>query len=267
MLVTTFISQSPPSEQAWIPVKKGPYRIRGIYPGRLEELEAAFRRGVRPRPTLAVGYARTSDACINSPWDQLIPLRRRSGQALHLTYSVPIVEAVRQAVMQHLPDDAPGVLTGHDADGSSLRSGHLAIVPLPRVGDRFADGEVLGVGLLLPRGLSNSHFGDLIGALGRWLEAGGYVEIGRIRWQMEVAHDDHRFSLRGSRFTGPAEMWASVTPVVFDRHPRRDLKLAQIVDAMCRDVGLPAPECVEVAPYGIWKGTAESRRHALGGRG
>jgi hypothetical protein len=44
---------------------------------------------------------------------------------------------------------------------SSLRDSHLAVVPLPRVSDAFADGELLGVGLLLPRVLT------LIGTLGR----------------------------------------------------------------------------------------------------
>ena len=37
------------------------HRLRGIYPGRLDELEAAFQGGRRPWPTAAVGYAPAAD--------------------------------------------------------------------------------------------------------------------------------------------------------------------------------------------------------------
>jgi CRISPR-associated protein Csb2 len=192
VLVRAYESTAATSNAALVPDRLGQMRIRGIYPGRLDELEAAFQRGERPRPTQAVGYARRNERRVGATWDQMIPLRRVTGQALDLAYSVPITEAVRLAVSRHLPDAAPGLLTGHDADGSTLRDQHLAIVPLSRIDDAYADGEVLGVGLLLPRGTKDDDYGTLIGGLGRWLAAGGEVDIGRIRWRMEVAQDDHK---------------------------------------------------------------------------
>jgi CRISPR-associated protein Csb2 len=266
VLVRAFETHSALADAALMPDVRGNTRIRGIYPGRLDELETAFQRGERPRPTQAVGYARRNKRRVGGTWEQMIALRRVAGQALDLAYSVPITEAVRYAITRHLPDGAPSLLTGHDADGSTLRGRHLALVPLSRVGDTYADGEVMGVGLLLPHGVSDSDYGALIGGLGRWLAAGGQVEIGRIRWTMEVANDDHRLSLRETRYRRPSASWASVTPVVFDRHPRRNLQVTDVVRAMCDDVGLPEPKHVEATPAGSWTGTIDSRRHHLGKR-
>src|SRR5262249_3864160 len=151
VIATAFVTEAPVSPDAWVPDDQGLERIRGLYEGRLDELEAAYLRGERPRPTQTVRYARLNEVQHQSPWGQLIPLRRTKGQPLHVVHSVPAAEAVRQAIIRCLPDAAPGALTGHSSNGDSLRDGHLAVVPLPRVGDPFADGELLGIGLLLPR--------------------------------------------------------------------------------------------------------------------
>jgi CRISPR-associated protein Csb2 len=212
VVARAFLTEAEPSSRALVPHDQGMERIRGLYPGRLDELEAAYQRGERPRPTHTVRYARLSEAHLVSPWAQLIPLRRAKGQPLHVAQCVPVAEAVRQAIMRHLPDAAPSALTGHGGDGALLCDRHLAIVPLPRVEDQFADGQLLGVGLLLPREVSDADYDVLIGALGAWLRSGGHIDIGPIRWTMEVAHEDHRLSLRETRYSGSAASWASVTP-------------------------------------------------------
>jgi CRISPR-associated protein Csb2 len=199
----------------------------------------------------------------------MIPLRRVIGQRLHIAQSVPITEAVRLALTRHLPDAAPAMLTGHATGGAMLADEHMAVVPLARVDerghDRYADGDVLGVGLLLPASCSDETHGLLITALQRWLTAGGQIHIGGNRWVMEVAHADHRRALHPSRLAGRGRAWASATPVVFDRHPRRDLSLHKVVTAMCRDVGLPSPQDV-VATHSVLGGCADSRDHSLGRR-
>jgi CRISPR-associated protein Csb2 len=266
VIVTAFVTSVPLAADAWVPNEQGLERIRGLYAGRLDELEAAFQRGERSRPTQTVRYARLNEVRHQSPWGQLIPLRRTKGQPLHVVHSVPAAEAVREAIMRCLPDAAPGALTGHSSDGGSLRDGHLAVVPLPRVGDPFADGELLGVGLLLPREFNDADYQALIDALGHWLKSGGHINIGPVRWTLEIAHDDQRLSLKDTRYSSNATTWASVTPIVFDRHPRRTLRIEDVVGAMCRDVGLPIPSQVEATPMSWLRGTGTSREFSLGRR-
>jgi hypothetical protein len=66
----------------------------------------------------------------------------------------------------------------------------------------YADGDLLGMGLLLPSGLRDAEYDLLIGALGRWLAAGGIVNIGPVRWTMEIAQDAPQKSLRANRLHG-----------------------------------------------------------------
>jgi CRISPR-associated protein Csb2 len=145
------------------------------------------------------------------------------------------------------------MLTGHAADGETLSKEHLAIVPLAHVDehghDRYADGNVLGVGLLLPETCSDDEYNLLISGLQRWLAAGGTVDIGANSWTMEVATNDHRRSLRANRLAGLSRTWVTATPVVCDRHARRDLRLEDVVGSMCRDAGLPAPQAVAAMSY------------------
>lgn len=270
VLATAHVSTLALPDDVLLPDDAGPYRLRGLYPGRLDELEAAFQAGQRPKPTPAVGYARACDQPLRSIWGQMVPLRRVVGPRLHIAHSVPITEAVRLAITRHLPDGAPGMLTGHAVDGDRLAAEHMAVVPLARVDergrDRHADGDVLGVGLLLPASCGDEAFNMLIVGLQRWLMADGLVEMGPHRWRMEVANDDPRLALRPTRLAGQDRTWVSATPVVCDRHPRRNLSLHDVVAAMCRDVGLPAPEQVVATPHGFIGGCADGRQHSLGRR-
>lgn len=59
VLATAYVTGNPLPPAALVPREGGHRRIRGLYPGRLDELEAAFQRQERPRPTQAVGYARS----------------------------------------------------------------------------------------------------------------------------------------------------------------------------------------------------------------
>lgn len=266
VLARAFLTEAPTAVDALVPQPGGPDRIRGLYEGRLDELEAAYRRGERPRPAQTVGYIRANAQKVVPIWEKLIPLRRVRGQALDISLSAPVAEAIRDAIMRQLPNGAPPMLTGHAADGSTLRDGHIAVVPMPRVGDSFADGELLGMALMLPRGMSDTDYAMLMEALLRWQQAGGMIKVGPIEWALDIPHDDHRKSLSDTRFEGNAESWTTVTPVVFDRHPRRALSVHNVVAAMCRDASLPEPVKVDASSTSWLIGGADISKHHLGGR-
>ena len=139
-------------------------------------------------------------------------------------------------------------------------------MPLAHVQGSYADGDLLGMGLLLPSGLSDAEYNLLIEALGRWLAAGGIVDIGPVRWTMDIAQEAPQKSLRANRFHGWSREWASVTPIVLDQHPRRRLTIEDVVTSMCGDAGLPKPDRVEAAELSLFKGGAQIRRVYLGKR-
>ena len=266
VLVHVSTAETPLSPSTLVPRHGGSLRIRGLYPGRLDELEGAFQRSERPKPTLEVAYGYLADIEIKPLWEQMIPSRRSRGPNLHVGHCVPVAEALRQAIMNHLPDGAAGSLTGHGAGGAVLEKEHLAVLPLAHVQGPYADGDLLGMGLLLPSGLPDAEYDLLIQTLGRWLGAGGIVNIGPVRWTMEIAQEAPQKSLRANRFHGWSREWASVTPIVLDRHPRRRLTIADVVTSMCGDAGLPSPDQVVATELSLFRGGAQIRRVYLGQR-
>ena len=267
VIANASISKAALAEGALVP-GRGPDegRIRGIYPGRLDELEAAFQRGERPRPTQEVGYVVHGEEQVAPRWERIIPLQRVTGEALHVSHSVPLAEALRHAITRHIPDGGPGALTGHADDGDRLAADHMAIIPMPRVDDAYADGKLFGAALVLPAGVSDAEYQALIAALGQWLSSGGVVDVGPVRWTMGIAQGSRPYSLQESRYQRVASTWATITPVVFDRYPRRNLTLHDVVARMCQDIGLPAPDRVEAMSHGPVKGATGSRQYSLGGR-
>ena len=254
---------------ALVPSAGGTWSLRSIYPGRLDDLERWFQAGERPRPGPVQAYARPEAVPVAPAWGEIVVLRRCEGPPLGIERAVEIAEAARNALLAHLGDAAPEVLSGHAVPGAPSRQDHLAIVPMARVGDPYADGRMFGLGFVVPHRLPDPVWFQLMAALGRWIGGGGRLAIGRsLAWRLEFATGDLRASLDPARYRRPAHRWSSVTPVVFDRHPKPGAgrTLPDIVAAMCRASRLPPPTSIEATMQPSFQGGAESRRHRLGNR-
>jgi CRISPR-associated protein Csb2 len=78
---------------------------------------------------------------------------------------------------------------------------------------------------------------------------------------------ESRRALSLSRWVGPSQTWASVTPVVLDRHPKPHFQknpaawaesARQIIHEACERIGLPTPTHIEVAPHSPMQGVPPS---------
>ena len=93
------------------------------------------------------------------------------------------------------------------------------------VGHAHADGHLMGLGIVLPRGLDE---GEAAGVLHAWLrDADGWprpLHLFDGKWfacRAEVDESERApQTLRPRTWSGPAKEWATVTPFVVDRHPR-----------------------------------------------
>jgi CRISPR-associated protein Csb2 len=147
--------------------------------------------------------------------------------------------------------EAPEILRARGSDP------HCAIVPLPFVGHRHADGHVLGVGFVLPhasrvpdleaqrlrveQGLL--HFSGLVGDR-RHVDIPG---AGRVFLKLPAPSELGPATLREQTYRRAARTWVSVTPVVHSRWRTSNgpAGLGRQVAADCADVGLPVPVEVE----------------------
>lgn len=250
---------------------------------------------VRPRIGLWSGYRRVDNGepegeVGHTYFDtDLLVLARVAGPNLPLASTLAVTKALRGTVLarahqeycgcDHWSDGLPQLVqatecyaripawvSGHGINTERLEgeSGHLAYIPLPSVGHAHADGHLLGMGLVFPRSVERRERGRVLGKL--LLKKTGEpcrveLNLGHLGVWTLLKSDwsERRDTLQPGTWTAHpttgATTWASVTPVVLDKFPRKDRskdrsgwleEVAGIVATACGRIGLPDPESIDI---------------------
>lgn len=288
------VDQTP--DPSWVPDDSGPEVLRVAREGQLSRLEQLYsrHRESQPRvlPCAFQRYRRVGTAADQIPaqgafGEDWIVLRRVGGPRLPLVRTVDVASAVRGALMSFADQPPLEVLSGHESAGKPSQRPHVAIVPLPFVGHRHADGSLLGVAIVLPRDLDPVERKHVLRAIGSWEEASrlededvpvvpvqlgeaGLMELERVAWGEASLRN-----LRPASWCGPADVWTSVTPVALDRNPgdlnarnpderRVAWKTAEAGIALaCRHAGFPEPASVTALPSVAITGSEKARSFPL----
>jgi CRISPR-associated protein Csb2 len=300
-LVQCWLDFDPPPANLVPTEGAAPHRLRVPSTGRLEYLRGLYELNhqqgadLRPTPGLWAGYApprqTQADADVaRSVFDPVfLLLRPADGERRRppLVSTLQISEALRGLLMNGAqPEDLPEALSGHAADGSRLDRPHLAIAPLPFVGYEHADGRIMGIALILPRERTEEpRSAKDVAAIGRALYRKLYGDDGfepqalRLTmggagtWSLQASDDYRQVSLRPEAWTADssdpetrgAKVWATVTPIVLDRHPkgRNGDSIAEetrdILRDACANIGLPRPVEVEFGPVSMFRGVPHVR--------
>lgn len=264
-------------EPDWVPDAARPaLHLRVPVPGTLCELERRFsavgdgrgpgRARLRPEVRSYHGYAPRSlraelpfpPGTVFSPHMLVHTLARKEGRyrRLDVTRTLAVAQGWRDALLSSsndLSSAARSILSGHDCDGKPLGAPHLAIAPLPFVGSPHADGHLLGMAVALPGGLPTGVRREVLRAVGRVEE----LRLGRLGvWRLgRDLPARPPWNLRAEVWSGYSEgaaLWATVTPIAFDRHPKaKDLRgylkeASEMIAEACGAIGLPRPAHVVV---------------------
>lgn len=222
---------------------------------------------VRRRPNLSVsqGYARPSAVTggtqvagtVFNPHLIALRIEYEHGpyRQLDLACTLAVTSRWREALLSQgndLPNTVRHVLSGHDVTGASLDEPHVAFAPLAFVGHDHADGRLLGMGIAVPRDLEPADRRGMLRALGRVRQ----IKLGRLGvWRLDSATETPPRNIQSAAWTGHpsgATQWSTVTPVVFDRHPKsteraaRREEVADILRRSCVRVGVTEPREVIV---------------------
>lgn len=288
-LVQCWLDFDPPPANLIPTDGAAPHRLRVPSAGRLEYLRGLYELNhqqgtdLRPTPGVWAGYRPADSATVATnmalsvfgPAFLLLRPVEDERRRPPLVSTLLLTEALRGLLMNGTRAvDIPEALSGHAADGSRLDRPHLAIAPLPFVGFDHADGRIMGMALVPPR--NESDAGAIAQSLNRKLfgEAGFEAPTltlkmgGAGTWALAASDDFRQASLRPEVWTaapGGATTWATVTPVVLDRHPkgRNGGAMAQqtkeILADACINIGLPRPVAVEFGPVSILRGVPHAR--------
>jgi CRISPR-associated protein Csb2 len=247
-LVQMAVTTDPPPATCE-PDSNGRHTFRVPGRGRLRDLESHFRRHARPSPGLYAAYRKVGD-------EKVRPVRPESvfgdivvceihGPHLPLTGAAKLTAAVREALIAHVDSDTDtaikeavkSLVSGHTPNGEPSRDVHAAYIPLANVDHRYADGKVMGFGVVLPRRLGrySAERRAILQAVARlervwcggpdWTAGPADAEPAdeghkQYSWDVMIPTGDLAKSLQTWAYTGPSKTWTTVTPVLCDRHPK-----------------------------------------------
>ena len=257
-------AEPPPENARW------PTRM--VYPGRLDELRRDFDAGRRPsrgvpvKPPMDEGR-NIVQGVFAERWLFLEHViletgaGARTGEMPDLRSCPLVAKAIRDALLSGyrrigLGDRIPETVSGHRPDDTPSRSPHIAVVPLSFTGFPHADGHALGFAVVPPRNgdpLDDADFRRALRAIAPADPESGRHVVSLHAFGLALAPTfdppGNRRSLDPALYTRPGLVFATVTPIVLDRHLKeqgaaRQDEIARQIAAACRNAGLPEPETV-----------------------
>jgi CRISPR-associated protein Csb2 len=237
-----------------------------------EKLAHEFPQGTveyrRPEMSAWQAYS-TPEEALNEPdagpFGNIVILTKKEGRNLGLEGTLQFTGALRSAAIKAGGSEgSPEWLSGHAKDGSPSQQPHVAFFPLPFVGDRYADGHLMGAGIAIPRGIDNEELRRTLGPL--FFDGGQERNVSLYcnRWKWELERESRErppIALRESTWVGPSRNWASVTPVVLHHHPKRSREgdVERILREAFRSAKLPDPVSIRVQSASAIEGAGHAR--------
>jgi len=235
---------------------------------------------LRPMLTITRPYIRArlldtvvSHGCFDS---DLLILAKQDGPNLGLESTAALTDALRGALLKNCGDDAPEWLTGHRAKGIPSERPHVALLPLAFTGFEHADGHLLGLAIAFPRDVPARERGRVLRPF-LYDQNGQPAEIRLTLGKLGIwtLRQEERaippLTLRAETWCQsdePSDTWASVTPVVLNRHPKLDpetdrvawfSEIAGIIATSCEHSGLPRPIEIDLDKTAWHEGAPRAR--------
>lgn len=242
-----------------------------IYRGRFDELRRAYDANRRPGPgnpfkPPAVQRKETASVFADR-WLLLEHVVSKQGGAEmpDLRAAALVAKKIHKTLLSGydrsgLHDAIPEVVSGHQPDRKPSRAPHIAIVPMSFTGFPHADGHALGFAVIPPRGSDLFDDPDFLKALRmvapkeedserRLMHLDGFG----LTFAPTFDPPDKRRSLDPALYTAEATTFATVTPIVLDRHLKergeaRQIEIAGQIATACRNAGLPEPGRDDIVP-------------------
>lgn len=240
-------SAMPP--RRWVPAAEGRHFLRVPRTGRLTELDEQVARRSQ-RDELRRHLPRCETLVAYRPADQLAPPRiaaQHDWLALRLDDASwgaadahTLARAARRALMALLGEQVPPALHGHAAEGE-----HLLWLPLPDVGHTHASARIRGLAIGFPRSLPPADAAVLVRGLQRLQTL--HLPDGQTARLLPVLEGDTTPQvLRTATWCRASTHWASVTPVILDRPPKKP-DADRLLHALAESLALAGwPEPVEL---------------------
>jgi CRISPR-associated protein Csb2 len=284
--VRMWIEDNPPKPDLIPDERRATLRLRMFGPGRTAYLKSRFEAGLRPHPSRWQGYAppaiAKNEAVHEGPFDPaLLVMRQVGGRRFGLESCGMVAQAIRRELTRRYGPNPPEWIIGHARDGTSTMQPRPAYMPLGFVDHDHADGHLLGVALGIPRDFE--HTEQLFGLLGqhesdsseRGLPCLSLTvknpqldsrEVGKLLVELDERPERQRpLTLQSFRWTQPAHVWKTITPLILPQFPSVGSTAEEIVSRTCIAAEYPEPLAVRVSLAPLVSGVPHARAFELKG--
>ena len=272
-----------------VPSDEGDVVLRVVGPGQLDRLDRAFahHQGVlsrvlpaRPRRyrsvTTVTAPAPKAESVFSTDW---VLFERVGGSRPVASRTTDLARALRDALIElHGSQNLPATLSGHAKTGPTQQP-HVAFVPLPFVGNEYADGALMGCALVLPCELSKSDRELLLRLVAKWEkersnQRGDLTLASGTLPPVIVRRVEAKAALNPARWCRVSTRFVTATPIALDRNPgklcsnqagtarKAALEAQQSISDACLRVVGARPSSVEVSLAPLLPG-AQHVRHFL----
>ncbi|NPA71512.1 MAG: type I-U CRISPR-associated protein Cas5/Cas6, partial [Gammaproteobacteria bacterium] len=249
--------------------------VRVFYPGFLNDLERRHRYTpqIRTIPTRYWPYIHIENLPNYEPAFNLLPeLRIAIEPSIPIEFWSVFVEKLRSKLIASAlsalgtSEENFTWIHGHPSPKSTDDPLHVAIAPLAFVGSKWADGNVLGIAFLLPQKYLHKR-SELAATLWQLTNDPRAKKLKFGPWEVQLLPPaGNQKSLSPYRWTQKSRRWATITPVIWERHPRRLQDEASIVELMLKNANLPRAVSYRAVPYSPLKGVPASKDFLLTSR-
>lgn len=249
----------------FLPDEDGSMALRVPRPGRLAALESLYEAGRYSPEAPQQNYRESSGPQVENGhglFGEMVVFLKTAGPGLPIESSLLLTEATRKALMSLAGryDLETDLLDGHG------RHPHCAYVALPFVAAPYADGHLLGVAVVLPRAISNEDRRRVLMACGLLEEIALSEKLDN--WKVEPAEEEALTTgLRARSWQEASRFWATATPILLDRFPKKNRSTESILVECCRNQGLPDPVEILHQPFEVLKGSQSVQRFRLQRKG
>lgn len=216
----------------WTVQPTGRLAMRVPVSGRLRQLDTAFAAGQRSSTAPQVRYGTAVQRDQRGPWSSLVVMRL--AKPVGVEHVALACDALRRAVLSRLGDSAPLLAHGH------APAMHMAWLGLPNL-SQYGDGTLLGLAMAVPEDCDTLERARCVAAM----LSLDHIMLAGMR--IPLTRPNAAMSLHQKTWTQPATHWATATPVVLDRFPKRNLSAEAIVAEGCVRAGYPRPVRVELS--------------------
>lgn len=261
MVVMTACAGTMPQSATLLPDPNGIDFFRVPTQGRLRELDTVFDRSTGVRRPVPVCERLVSYRSVGDKPEQVhvsdtpLIVLRVTGSMHGADTAAYLGRALRRAVMSVLGEGAPSAVHGHNGGR------HVGWLPLPDVGHLHAKGRIIGIGIFLPSDMAPKQRQEVLAAVGRVREF--RLPDGRVTTLIPPMPGEHLpVAMARSTWTRPCNTWATVTPVVLDRPPKRptEERICHAISQSLVFAGYPEPGDIEISTFSEFQGSPPAFR-------